>query len=443
MRVSFPALGSSVLCLISLSALCTPTTAQTLYGMDGTTGRVFEFNGAPGGPCTAPIPKLTTWPYTVPTPCIVPAPGLTAPPGPGSFGDIAVDRLTDTVYVTDGFIIEQYAEFNPTTLTLPGTPINAFAVAVSMPMGLPLTGMGMDSGGVTLGVPLLYVTDGKFIAGIAPSPPGSCVPGIMVIPPFPSPYPALPGARLTDVTFDPGSASLLVCDSAGRIHSILPGGAPGPFGIFPIAGALGCGLTPALEGIAMDLATTGPLTATITPPAFYVTDGFVMGYADITGGPAAPTFYTPVTCTPMPGLSNGLAYAAHSNSYAPPPGAATLRSYGQSSSPGPTYGVQVTGIATPSFLWLVVGANIPGPGFFCPPIMTVGNPLYVDGFTPPGLILPLIGVFGTSASIPLPVPPGIPSGVELYLQLFLDQSPAAPGGPWLATDPLNVVIATP
>ncbi|MFT7463647.1 MAG: hypothetical protein ACI9EF_001993 [Pseudohongiellaceae bacterium] len=442
MRVSLPALGFSVLSALSLTALSAPTTAQTLYGMDGTVGRVFEFNSTPGGPCFAPIPKLTVWPYTVSAPCVAPVAGLTAPIGPGSFGDIASDRRTNTVFVTDGFIIEQYAEFDPTGGTVPGTPINAFPVALPLTMTLPLTGMGMDSGGVTAGLPILYVTNGKFIAGIAPSAPGTCGPAALIVPPFPSPFPMLPGALLTDVTVDPGTGSLLVCDSAGLIHSIFPGGAPGPYGFFPLAGALGCGLAPTLEGIAMDLATTGPFMAVLTPPAFYVTDGMTVGYADITGGPAAPTLYTPVTCTPTPGPTNGLAYAAHSNNFAPAPGAATLTSFGQSSTPGPTYGAFISGVPAPSFIWLVVGASIPGPGFFCPPLMAVGNPLYVDPFTAPGTTLPLFAVFAPSAAIPLPIPAGLPVGVEIYLQAFLDLSPTGPGGPWLSTDPLEVVITS-
>ncbi len=420
--------------------------AQRLYGIDGGAGAVYEFSALPGGPCGAPIPFGAFWPYAVPAPCAFPPPPPGPfPPAPGGFmGDIAANRLTDTVFATDGFVIEEYAEFSPITGVAPGTPINAFPVPpIGTPFGImgPLTGMGMDPLGAVTGAPTLWVTDGAFIAGIGPSAPGSCAPAPVLFPAFPSPFPLPVGAILTDVTWDPSTASLLACDSIGTVHSIVPGGGAGPFAIFPVAGAAGCGLAPGLQGIAMDLATTPSALGTL--PAFYVTDGFVMTYLDVTGAPAAPTFYTPVMCNGTPGPINGLAYNSHGNNYGAAPGAATAGTFGQSSSPGPTFGLFLAGAPMPSFVWVAYGVNVPGPGFFCPPLIAVGNPLYTDPFTPPGGLIPLAAAIAPLMPIPAPIPGGLPAGVEVYVQFFMDLTPAAPGGPWLSTDAVNFTITTP
>ena len=74
----------------------------------------------------------------------------------------------------------------------------------------------------------------------------------------------------------------------------------------------------------------------------------------------------------------------------------------------------------------------------------MGNPLYVDPFTPPGSTLALFATGGPGAtSIPLAVPAGIPPGLELYVQVFEDLSPFGPGGPWRATNPISVTFTAP
>ncbi|MFT7463254.1 MAG: hypothetical protein ACI9EF_001598 [Pseudohongiellaceae bacterium] len=428
----------AILSLIAASSAATSLQAQTLYGLDGAGGAVFEFSSMPGGPCGAPSPMPpTAWPFIAPPPCFGPMAGPTAPPGPFSFGDIAADRLTDTIYVCDGFIVEQYSDVSPLAGTPAGLPINSFPLPAVL--GLPITGMGMDAAGITTGAPTLYVTDGFLIAGFVPSPPGSCAAPLPIVAPFPSPFPMPAGVGLTDVTLDPSTGTLLACDSGGMIHSIGIGGGFGPYGFFPAA--VFCGMTPRLEGIAMDLATTPSALGSL--PAFYVTDGFMTTYMDITGGPAAPTFYTPMPCNPNPVPVNGLAYASHSVNYGVPPATAALKSFGQSSSPGPTYGVTITGIPAPGFLFLLSSTNIPGPGFFCPPLFAAGNPLLVDIFSPTGSVTPLFAAGPGAVSIPAPIPAGLPLGVELYLQVFIDLSPGLPGGPWMATDAIDTVITAP
>jgi hypothetical protein len=425
---------------VALALMLAPSaTAQKLYGYDGPAGVVFEYTMLPGAPCGQPVPTVTTWPVLVPPPCAGPPLMPTAPPGPVSFGDIAANSRTDTVLVCDGISIMEFAEFSPLTFTPPGTPINSFPIPLVT--GALVTGLGMDELGLfTGGAPTLWLTDGFAIWGIVPSPPGSCAPVPIAVPPFVTPFPTPPGVILTDVTWDPSTGTLLACDSGGFVHSIVPGGGPGPYGFFPVAGAAGCGLMPFLEGIAMDLATTPSALGSI--PAFYVTDGFMNAYLDVTGAPAAPTFYTPMTCNPSVGPQNGIAYVNHSINFGAPPGAATLTTFGQPSSPGPTYGLTITSPA-PSFAWVVYGVNIPGPGFFCPPAFAVGNPLYVDPFTPPGAFFALVGLPAGATSLPAPIPAGLFPGVEAYVQVFLDLSPGAPGGPWLSTDAIDLVVTAP
>lgn len=431
----------TILTLTAATLLSADIQAQKLYGFDGSAGLVHEFTSLPAGPCSAPAPFMpTTFPYMAPSPCLGPVAGPTAAPGPASFGDIASDRLTDTVYVCDGFIIEQYAEYSPLSALAAGTPLNSFAIPAGLGIAFPITGMGMDATGLTTGgIPTLYITDGFAIAGIAPSPPGSCAAPAITVAPFASPYPLAVGAKLTDLTLDPGTGSLLACDSGGMIHSIGIGGFFGPYGFFPAF--IGCGMGPSLEGIAMDLATTPSIFG--TPPAFYVTDGFTVAYEDVTGAPAGPTFYTPTPCNPTPAPLNGLAYASHSVSFGVPAATATLSAFGQSSSPGPSYGLEITGIPVPSFVFLVSGTNLPGPGFFCPPLVAVGNPLYVNPFVAPGAVTPLFMAAGPTAVIPAPLPAGLPPGIEVYLQVFLDLTPGAPGGPWMSTNAVDMVVTAP
>jgi hypothetical protein len=420
-------------------ALITPAvSAQKVYGLDGFNTKVHEYPMLPGAPCGQPVPTLTTWNYSVPPPCPGPVAGPTPPPGLDSWGDIATDSLGDTVFVCDGFVIEEYAELNPFKGTLPGTAINSFfAPLVS---GLPVTGMGMDETGLfTAGMRTLWLTDGFDIWGIIPSAPGTCANVGITVPPFNSPFPVGPGALLTDVTWDPSSQTLLACDQAGFIHSIVVGGGPGPYGYFPVGGGPFCNLTPSLEGIAMDLATTPSVLG--LPPAFYVTDGFTLAYLDVTPALATPTFYTPVPCRPTTGPHNGLAYVNHSINFGAGTGA-KFDTFGQPSSPGPTYGITITSPA-PAFAWALFGSNIPGPGYFCPPIVVVGNPLYVDALTPPGGYFPLGPVGAGQTSLPAPIPAGLPPGVEAYFQVFLDMSPGIPGGPWRATDAVDLVITAP
>lgn len=429
-------LVSALLALITMG-LTSDAYGQKLYGLEGAAGFVHEFTLMPGPPCNQPNPTFVTWPFIVPSPCGGPTLVPTPPPGLDSWGDVATDSLNDTVFVCDGFHVAEFAEFNPLKGTLPGTIINSFGVPLPGPG--PVTGLGMDELGLITGFPTLLFTDGFLIWGMAPSAAGTCAPPVMVLPPFPTPFPMPPGVLLTDVTFDPTTLSLLLCDSAGFVHSVLPGGAPGPWGFFPAAGP--CGLMPTLEGIGMDLATTP--SAIGMPPVFWITDGMMVDYLDVFGMPAPPQFYAPMPCTPTPAPLNGLAYVNHSIGFGVPPGTVTLRTFGQPSSPGPSYGVVLSGVPSPAYLWLVWGVNVPGPGYFCPPKKAAANPLYVDVFTPPGGYSGLFVIPAGVTAFPAAIPPGLPAGIEVYVQFFLDFTPGAPGGPFRSTDAIDLVLTAP
>ena len=141
--------------------------AQTLYTFDGVA--VDEIAGPPGGPCGYPNgPLVGTFPSFVPFPCPTAGPVVVGP----CFGGVAVNKLTDTVWVSDGFVITEYGPG--------GAPITSFSIGAVLPAG-PVAGMGWDSAGG-----ILWLTDGFFAVGVVPPPPPGCgaLPGV-VIPPFP------------------------------------------------------------------------------------------------------------------------------------------------------------------------------------------------------------------------------------------------------------------
>jgi hypothetical protein len=415
--LSFLALG-----LVAL-AFAPVSTGQTLYGVDGPAATVWEFEAsAPGAPCAQPNPLgAPPWPYLTPPPptCppLTPMPGPFPPAGAAIIGDIAVNTITDTVFVTDGAIIGEYVGDPPCGGAVPpGFPVNSFFPP--FPIGA-LTGMGMDS---AAGV--LWVTDGLFIGGMIPPPAGTCGPAVVAFPPFIAILPAFAGI-LTDITWDPFTGSFWACDTAGFVHNIAIGGAPaGP--PFPVAPGPCFPAGPAvLQGIAYDRATPSPIGSPI--PRLWVTDGFVVGYLDIGGAPAGPpgNFYAPTPCSPWPGPpTSGLAMASHGGTYGFPRVATTLTTFGQSVLGSGTFGVEFTGTAPGSTVFAIVGFSFPGPGFFCPPAPAGGTFLWVDP-TPPGTVV-TIG--------PLPpgcfaIPAALPAAAALNgLNVFVQAVDVPPGG---------------
>jgi len=414
--ISFAALS------VLLLALAPVSIGQTLYGIDGPGGSVWEFEAtAPGVPCAQPNPLgAPPWPYLFPPPATCPpgspTPGPFPGPGPGGIlGDIALNTVTDTVFVTDGFVISEHVGDPPCGVVPPaGTMLNSF---ISPLPGL--TGMGFDSA-----AGILWVTDGLFIMGLLPSPPGTCAPPAVAFPPFIAVLPPFAGI-LTDITWDPFTGTFWACDTAGFVHNILIGGLPaGP--PFPVAPGPCFPAGPAvLQGIAYDRATPSPIGSPI--PRVFVTDGFMVAYLDIGGAPSAPpgNFYAPMPCTLWPGPpTSGLAMSSHGGTYGFPRVATTLTTFGESILGSGTFGVEFTGTAPGSTVFAVVGFSFPGPGFFCPPAPAGGTFLWVDP-TPPGTVV-MIG--------PLPpgcfaIPAALPAAAALTgLNVFVQAVDVPAGG---------------
>jgi hypothetical protein len=418
--------------------------AQILYTVDGAGGLVWETPAVPGPPCGQPTNPALPWPFVgIPAPCPAGSPllGPMLPPPAGIIGDIAVDRLTDIVYVTDGFVIEEFAAGTPIG-PAPGTPLNAY---VMPPIMGALTGMGMDGAGAITGLPTLWVTDGFVVAAIAPGAPG-CGPPPVLIPPFPHGLPVPPGGILTDITWDPFTGTLWVCDTTGTVYNMFPFGGPaGP--IFPVGGV--CGMAPMLQGIAYDLGSPAafptPYIGNQPVPALYVTDGFMIEYVDIfaLGAPAPPTFYTPAPCNPTPGPSNGLAYSSRGIEYGVGGPAPTMiaTSSGQSSSPGPTFTLYCLNGAPAGVLWVLFSTNTGTPGYLCPPLGFVGTPLYVSFFIAPGGFF-FLGPSLPIVALPAAIPAGLPPGVQIFVQ-FLEDASGVGLGPWNSSNAVGFTITAP
>jgi len=392
-----------------LAALTTPIAAQTLYVMDGTaSGAVLHQESIPSGaPCAQPNPLgLPVWPYIVPPPCAGPPLGPVVGPG---FGDIAVDRTTDHVYVTDGLAVGEYTG-DPACPAAPGVMLNSYTLppipSPFSPGGFmsPLSGMAIDP---VAGI--LWVCDPWTIVGLVGygAPAGSCPALVVAIPPF-APGVLIPGIpSMTDLTWDPTTGTLWVIDigtlpGTGFVHNVAIGGATlGTIGI-PAGGP--CGIVPAgLTGVAYDLATPNAAS----PPSLYVSDVFgTIAYLVAAPGPAVlapPTFYTPSPCgaSAIP-VTDGLAYSAGGITYGTPRVSTTIETFGQSILGSTTFGVEITGTAPGTNVWAIVNYSFPGPGYLCPGAPAGGTTLWVDPGAP-GLTI-LIG----------PLPPGcfaIPAGL--------------------------------
>jgi hypothetical protein len=299
--------------------------------------------------------------------------------------------------------------------------------------------MGMDSAGGTytpLGTPVLWVTDGVLIAGLIPSPPFSCLPYGVAVAPFSHGVASL--GPLTDVSWDPNTLTLWCSEAGGNVVNLNVGGGLAAGGITNVIGGA-CGLlgTP-LTGLSLDTAT--PCTLTGTPQAYYVTDGVVVDYLDITGGAAATTFYTPDNCTTANGLLNGLAHTGHGVTYGFPRATARIGSMGQSSSPGPSFGLELSNAPLGAQIWLIVNTNFPGPGYACPPIFGVGTNFWIN--TVGWSTFYFGNVTAPCMSWSTPIPSAVPACLEIYTQFVL--MPAG-GGPIAldATQGLEFTIQRP
>jgi len=387
---------SFVSALAALAVLAMSASAQTVFGHDAT-GAAVELQTPPLGPCAYPGkgPMLGSFPTSVDFGC--PLPGAVTPAAV-PLGDVAFDKVTDTVWVTDGLVIGNY--------TATGAPLSGFDLPVGFALPGPVTGMGFD--------PLageLWITDGTMATCLVPPRAPGCTQPVIAMAPFPLPI----GAAATDIEWDPFTASLWVCDTGGMITNVLPGGTLGPMGAFPAAGT-GCVLALPLQGLAVDTTVASTL---------YVTDGFLMSRVRVSapGIPvAAPaTFYAPVSCYIAGGPPlNGLAFTGHGINFAEgldDAGAQAPRigSIGNAYLGNPVFCIKLTGSVPGSLAFCFYSSG----QALCPPSTLFGLPALL--LPPRRLGVALIDGDG-SATLGVPVG-SIPIGTPIWLQ-------------WLAVTPL-------
>src|SRR5690606_26905942 len=113
------------------------------------------------------------------------------------------------------------------------------------------------------------------------------------------------------------------------------------------------------------------------------------------------------------------AHSHHGVNYGTNRVTARIGAFGQSTSPGASFGLDFVGwpLGVPG--WLIANVNVPGPGFLCPPLLGVGTSFWVD----PTLIIQPLGVlpFGNVCfQVAVPLGPGLPPGLEIFVQaIFL------------------------
>ncbi|MHC5212415.1 MAG: hypothetical protein ACYTG2_17010 [Planctomycetota bacterium] len=214
--------------------------------------------------------------------------------------------------------------------------------------------------------------------------------------------------------------TLWACDAIGFVHGFpVPQPCPPPgVAVTPHTSFVppSCGLGLPLTGIAYDLATPGLRSQRGN---LYVTDGFTVEYVDVNGAPAIPQFYTPVTCNPAPAPLNGLAYASHSIEYGFPRANAGIGSFGQSTTPSATFGLEWTGQpAGTTLVALIVNfQSAIGSGYACPPLSGAGTLFWVNP-GPPALILLLPPGGPGCNALPAPLPANLPIGLKIYCQFL-------------------------
>jgi hypothetical protein len=418
------AILAALSCALLLSV---PVQAQTLLGVDGVSATAWEFTPSPGGACPAPTPFLAGCPYGTPTICGTPGPGPI--PAGSVFGDIADDPLTDTFWLTDGFIIQNYTEDSPCFGAMTCNTLGAFFVPSFIG---PITGMCFDNSSpvsIGAGAGVLWLTDGRDIVGVVPPAPGSCNftvafgPCSVILP---------TGGIMTDITWDFSTMTIWASGSAGFVHNI-DVLACNYLSTLPVTN---CGLGPGLTGIAFDGGTPAAPPLLPSLPAMYVTDGLMVERLDITGAPAAPTFGAPVTCTPTPAFLSGLALTQHGTTYGTSRAVARLETFGNASTPSTSFGLEVYNAPAGDNAWLIIGFNFPGLGYFCPPITGASTNIWVD-FTPPGSITNLGPLPGPCVALPAFIPAATPIGLELFAQIVFIPTTGPP-----ASDATNGVAVT-
>ncbi len=326
-------------------------------------------------------------------------------------GDVAYNRMTGEVWVTDGNVFQSHSIVTRAILrsfTLPGfTPQGGFIT----PLTNTVTGMGCTSG--YIGTDVLWITQRNATATTAdllmvtPPPLGSPV-GTLVVPTatvqvFPNVLPGMP----LDIDFDPATGFLWVGDAAGWVTQLTITGALGPFGSFRVNNMLCAPSIPQpVKGIAVD-------TCAAMPGVLFVHDSGFVRRIIAPGLPAPRTNYDPGPgCMGISaGSTQGIAFAARPVSLS-----ATLTPANQNGEflKVAPYAFAATNSGSGGTLH-ILGASL---GVTCPAINIPGTFLNINlGFdaivwgmsAPPPFV---------DASVPVSYPPTLPIGFTLFLQWF-------------------------
>ncbi len=350
--LAFPFLAT-----VALSLCARAVDAQDLVTLEGIIPSAGEFTIHGPNACGYPNPDHFVW--FMPDygwPCGSLAPFL--PPPTGITGDVALDKIRDVVWGTDGVQLSAYSA---------GVVITSVSVAPGTLLTGTITGLGFDSENDRL-----WLTDGTDAVAIAP-PSGACpMLGAPVVGPIGLP---LGGTQALDIDWDSWTDSLWITDTAGTVLNVTTTGAIGPKGFF---NPTSCGFpgNGPLPGIAFDSAT-GTL---------WVTDGLAMVNLTTSGAAAPPTFYAPSgpCCTPPPpgppSRMAGLAFSPRPLAYGS--GCATVGSVPSigftgsfSTSPNPAFGITLSGAQPNSPAALLIGVGAPCPGLAWGPCEVLVTPI--------------------------------------------------------------------
>jgi hypothetical protein len=381
----------------AVAAQAAPARAQTLYGVQGPNARVVEMAGPPASPGCPDGPLKSEFSFAQPPSCPgVAAPVAFLPVGGVPRGDVAVDRVRDVVYVTDGVVIAGYDANGGVVLE----NFSAAAIGVTPP----LTGLGWD--GLN---DWLWICNANGYGALEPD--GSCAP-IPRVPFVPRP---LGVGFLTDIDRRSETGELWACDVNGVVAHFPP------FAL-AVSNAMTVTGQPALCG-----ALQAPLTGLALNPAkfhpeFIVTDGATVArLQELPGGAAGladTDFPEPIPCFDAPAGPPlaGLGYACHGLTYGEGNGV-TLVVRGQSIVPSATFQLDVTA-GPPGSLYVIWGI-VP----WCPAHKAVGAPLLVGLGT---FILGPIPYAGGAAVLAAGLPGNLSQGIFKYcVQVFVQDATGA------------------
>lgn len=331
-------------------------------------------------------------------------------------GALAYDPMADTLYVSDGTTIAEYAA--------DGTALRGWEVSTRPGV---VSGMAFDSGS---GV--LYIAATGTIVGVVP--PRGCEPATVVVGPWPT------SELLLGLTWDADDDVLWGIDGLARVYRIEVGrdvthafdvpldGSCGPLGIWP---------QPWGEGIAIDATTTDPGGLR----RFFVTDGHAIVCVNEQGVAAAPTPLVPEPCEVFDGLFPtvfGLARTARGarvgTGSAPGGGPVPALSSSGSFLAGAGASIHLDGGPPDTLAWLLVQVGTPGaPGLVCPPATFLGgNVLHLA--PPLAAIAGPLPAFDGSVDVPVTIPDVFPADLAISLQGVVGDGP----GGFAATNGLLV-----